>query len=155
MGEAYFYHLTRQSQTEALLEILPKCLSQNWRVELRTGQADRLEWLDEKLWLGPDDGFLPHGIAGGDHDALQPILLTSDGGDTAAPPHDCLICVDGAAVTDAHVRAATRTCIVFEAADPAQMSTARSQWVSLTEAGCTAKYWSQETGRWQLKAEKG
>ena len=46
-------------------------------VLVRGTDAGRLDWLDQKLWAGGDDAFLPHGLAGGPHDALQPILLTS------------------------------------------------------------------------------
>jgi len=31
--------------------------------------------------------------------------------------------------------------------------TARAQWRSLTGAGIAAEYWSEESGRWQKKAE--
>ncbi|MCW8843703.1 MAG: DNA polymerase III subunit chi, partial [Rhodobacteraceae bacterium] len=30
----------------------------------------------------------------------------------------------------------------------------RGQWKSLTDAGCAAQYWSEESGRWEKKAEK-
>ena len=31
---------------------------------------------------------------------------------------------------------------------------ARVQWKTLTDAGCSAQYWSEESGRWEKKAEK-
>ena len=33
------------------------------------------------------------------------------------------------------------------------VQTARVQWKTLTDAGCAAKYWSEESGRWEMKAE--
>jgi DNA polymerase-3 subunit chi len=33
------------------------------------------------------------------------------------------------------------------------MQQARRQWKTLTEAGCAAQYWSEESGRWQKKAD--
>ena len=42
MGVAMFYHLTRSSVEETLMTILPRALSQGWRVMLRgTDAAER------------------------------------------------------------------------------------------------------------------
>ena len=95
MGEAWFYHLTESPLEATLPMLLEKSLAAGWRVVVKGGSAERLDWLDEKLWLGPKDGFLPHGIAGGEHDADQPVLLTTG---TARPNGaGCLMAVDGAA----------------------------------------------------------
>ena len=77
MGAAYFYHLTRRSQRDTLLMLLGKSLENGWKVAVRGTDAGGLDALDAALWQGPDESFLPHGIAGGPHDADQPILLTS------------------------------------------------------------------------------
>jgi DNA polymerase-3 subunit chi len=112
-----------------------------------------MDWLDDKLWLGPEEGFLPHGRAGGPHDADQPVLLTTD----VALPNGaaCLMAVDGAGVTADEVQGLERVCILFDGNDPAAVEFARGQWRDLTEAGCAAQYWSQESGSWQKKAESG
>lgn len=151
MGDVFFYHLTRQGIEYALPPLLQKCLGAGWRVNLRAQHQDFLTWLDEKLWLGPDEGFLPHGLAGTDQDDDQPILLTCD---PATPVRDCLIVTDGANVTAAEVQQTQRTCIVFDGNHPDHLTTARQHWKTLTDQGCTAKYWSQESGRWQLVTEK-
>lgn len=151
MGAAYFYHLTRAPLEVTLPVLLEKALSAGWRVAVRGTDADRLDWLDQKLWTG--DGFLPHGRAGGEHDADQPVLLTTE---SAAPNGAaCLMAVDGAEVTPGEVAAMERVCILFDGHDPAAVEAARGQWRALTEAGCAAKYWSEESGRWQMKAESG
>ena len=75
MGAAYFYHLMRSPLEDALPPLLRRSLAAGWRVELRGTTIERMAWLDERLWLGADNDFLPHGLAGGPHDALQPILL--------------------------------------------------------------------------------
>ena len=62
MGEVYFYHLTRQSINEALAPLLKKCLDNNWRVVVRGTDLKLLEALDEPLWEGPSNEFLPHGL---------------------------------------------------------------------------------------------
>ncbi|MEO0502472.1 MAG: DNA polymerase III subunit chi, partial [Pseudomonadota bacterium] len=77
MGAAYFYHLTRRPLEVALTELLEAARKRDMRVAVRGPELARLAWLDEKLWASPEDGFLPHGMAGGAHDADQPVLLTT------------------------------------------------------------------------------
>ena len=151
MSEVYFYHLTRRSVVETLSQLLPRCLSQGWRVAVRGGDPERLRWLDEKLWLGPAEGFLPHGLAGGEHDALQPILLTSG---AAGNNPQCVMSVDGAEIEAAEVSGLARACILFDGTDGEALSRARNQWSALTGAGVPARYWSEESGKWEEKASK-
>jgi DNA polymerase-3 subunit chi len=51
------------------------------------------------------------------------------------------------------VGALERVCILFDGNDPAAVEVARSQWRTLTTAGCAAQYWSQEGGAWAMKTE--
>ena len=151
MGAAFFYHLTETPLEATLPTLLSRCRQQGWRVAIRGRDAARLDWLDEKLWQG--DGFLPHGRAGGPHDADQPILLT----DRADAPNGpaCVMTIDGADVAPDEVAALERTCILFDGHDPAAVETARAQWRTLTAAGAAAQYWAQDGGRWTKKAEQG
>lgn len=151
MGAAYFYHLTRQPLEATLPMLLGKAREAGWRVTVRGVDPKRMEWLDEKLWLGPDDGFLPHGLSGGPHDADQPILLTT--APEAPNTATCLMSVDGAEVTAEEVQALERVCVLFDGNDEAAVKAARGQWKALTDAGCSAQYWSEESGRWEKKAE--
>jgi DNA polymerase III subunit chi len=151
VGAAYFYHLTQKPLEATLPMLLGKALGAGWRVAVRGTDADRMDWLDQKLWLGPEDGFLPHGLAGGAHDADQPVLLTV--APEAANNPQCLMTIDGAAVTPDETKALERVCILFDGNDPAAVDAARGQWRSLTGAGCAAQYWSEESGRWEKKAE--
>ena len=151
MGAAYFYHLTRNPLEVTLPILLGKARQAGWTIAVRGADPGRMEWLDEKLWLGSDDGFLPHGLAGGAHDALQPILLTT----LADAPNGatCVMAVDGAQVAAEEVEALDRVCILFDGTDPEAVQHARDQWKALTGAGCSAQYWSEEAGRWEKKAE--
>ncbi|MEL6510932.1 MAG: DNA polymerase III subunit chi [Pseudomonadota bacterium] len=151
MGAAYFYHLTQTPLEQTLPTLLEKCRGAGWRVAVRGTDAARLDWLDEKLWLIGDGSFLPHGRAGGSHDADQPILLTDQA--VAANDPACVMCVDGAEISQAEVTALERVCILFDGNDETAVQAARVQWKALTDAGCSAQYWSQETGRWEKKAE--
>ncbi|WP_135504992.1 DNA polymerase III subunit chi [Roseovarius aestuariivivens] len=154
MGAVYFYHLTRRPLEVALPMLLDRALAAGWRVAVRGTARDRMDWLDGKLWLEPADGFLPHGLSGGPHDARQPILLTEAAGPAPNGAH-CLMSIDGAEVAPEEVQALERTCILFDGADAAATAHARGQWKALTDAGCAAQYWSEESGRWEKKAEAG
>ncbi|ANT61299.1 DNA polymerase III subunit chi [Salipiger sp. CCB-MM3] len=151
MGVAMFYHLTQRPLEETLPMLLEKSLAAGWRVAVRGVDPGRLDWLDERLWLGPEEGFLPHGRAGGAHDAQQPILLT----ERADLPNgaSCLMSVDGAEVSAEEVAQMERVCILFDGMDERALTQARGQWRALTGAGCTAQYWSEGSGRWEKKAE--
>ena len=151
MPEAAFYHLTRQRPEEALLDLVPRARGRGWRLGIRGGDEERLKWLDEKLWLGPKESFLPHGLEGGAHDARQPILL---GARATANDPQCLFVIDGATVSEDDVSARDRVAILFDGGDERAVSDARALWSALTGAGLPARYWSQESGRWEEKASK-
>lgn len=150
MGAAFFYHLTRRPLEATLPMLLGKAREAGWRVAVRGRDQGRMAWLDEKLWLGPEDGFLPHGLAGGAHDADQPILLTTG---SAGNAPDCVMCVDGAGIAPAEVGDLTRVCVLFDGNDPEALDVARGQWKTLKDAGCSAQYWSEASGKWEKMAE--
>jgi DNA polymerase III subunit chi len=152
MGVAYFYHLTRHPLDQTLSGLLNKARGVGWRIAVRAKDAERLAWLDERLWMGPEDGFLAHGLQGGAHDALQPVLLTIGAGEVANSPQ-CIMCIDGADVTSQEVEQSERVCILFDGTDPDAVQQAREQWKGLTQAKCSAQYWSEESGRWEMKAK--
>lgn len=152
MGAAFFYHLTQNPLEDTLPLLLEKATGAGWKIAVRGVEAARMDWLDQRLWQGAEDSFLPHGQAGGEHDALQPILLTIDA--SLANGASCIMSVDGAQVSPEEVYAADRVCILFDGHDPEALSHARAQWKALTDAGCAAQYWSEESGRWEKKAEK-
>jgi len=149
MGAALFYHLTRRPLEASLPALLDKALSAGLRVAVRGTDEARLDWLDERLWMG--EGFLPHGRAGKGFDADQPVLLTT----AAEAPNRaaCVMAIDGAEVAPEDARAAERVCILFDGNDPQAVERARDQWRALTGAGIPAQYWSEESGRWEKKAE--
>lgn len=151
MGDVYFYHLTRRPLEAVLPMLLDRALQAGWRILVQGTDARRMTWLDEKLWLGPEEQFLPHGLAGGQHDALQPVLLTCERQDLAN--FACVMSVDGADVDPGDLEQLQRACILFDGRDDQAVQHARVQWKTLTGAGCKAQYWSEESGRWEKKAE--
>ncbi len=153
MGSALFYHLTEAPLEQALLMLLGKARQAGWRVAVRGVDAERLDWLDKKLWLAGDESFLPHGRSGGPHDALQPILLTT--GQATPNRANCVMSIDGAPVTANEVTEFDRVCILFDGNTPGAVDVARDQWRDLSKANCHAQYWAQEDGKWVMKTETG
>ena len=152
MGVVMFYHLTRSAPEETLAMLLPRALSQGWQVMVRGTDRAALERLDARLWLDEANPFLPHGLEGGPHDARQPILLGQGAITNAAKG---LFLIDGAETTPEEARPLERVWLLFDGGDGAQLAAARQKWKALTDAGLPAQYWSEESGRWEKKAEKG
>ena len=150
MGIAMFYHLTRSGVDETLRMLLDRARGQGWRVMIRSPDRAALERLDLALWSDPPEGFLPHGMEGGPHDAAQPVLL---GQGPVANGAQGLFLLDGAEATVDEARALERVWLLFDGGDPDAVQAARVKWKALTGAGLPAQYWSEETGRWQKKAE--
>jgi DNA polymerase III subunit chi len=148
---ALFYHLTRSTEADLIHTLLTRALAQGWRVMVRGTDEANLARLDTRLWTVPEDGFLPHGRAGGPHDADQPVLL---GQGAAVNGATGIILIDGATATPDEATALQRLWVVFDGADDAAVSRARSLWKALTEAGVPAEYWSEDSGKWAKTATK-
>ena len=86
------------------------------------------------------------------HDAAQPVLLTTT--KDMANAASCLMAVDGADVAPEEVQRLERVCVLFDGNLATSLDAARGQWKALTDAGCSAQYWSEASGRWEKKAEK-
>jgi DNA polymerase-3 subunit chi len=148
MSEVLFYHLETQPLERVLPVLLDKTLERGWRAVVEVGSEERAEVLDAMLWTYRDDSFLPHGIAGGEADADQPVLITSGPGNA-----------NGAAVrffTDRAVPQSsegyTRIVFLFSGHDPDAVTEARAAWRALRD-GNELTYWQQdETGRWVKRA---
>lgn len=151
MGTVMFYHQTRTSPADTLSVNLPRALVQGWRVLIRGTDPARLDALDADLWVkGAEDGFIPHGREGGPHDRDQPVLLGLDG---AANGANVLALLDGAVATDTEVAAMERVWLLFDGNDDTHLQAARIQWKAITAAGHAAQYWSEDSGKWEKKAE--
>ncbi len=151
MGAVYFYHLTGSPLEATLPTLIGKARAAGWRVVVRECSEERLAWLDAKLWLGREEEFLPHGLAGGQFDEDQPVLLTTGAG--AGNGATCIMAIDGADVSADEVAAMERVCILFDGNDAPALELARTQWQDLADAGCAAQYWSQDGGKWVMKVQ--
>jgi len=149
MSRILFYHLTEGSVEDTLAQLLPMAVSRGMRVDLRGRDAERLAVLDERLWGGAEEGFLPHGLAGGPHDDRQPVLLTT--AVTLRPGVSALMSIDAAEVDPGEVAGLERVWILFDGSDETAVSAARAQWRQLSAAGVVLDYWTQQDGRWQRR----
>lgn len=154
MSEVLFYHLTRSALETALPGLLLRSLERGWRAEVRSPDRDRADWLDQKLWLGDEAGFLPHGLAGGEHDGDQPVLLTWADGPVPGDPADILFALDASPFSLEEVRTHTRTCLMFNGNDDSALTHARHCWKTMVDAGQTAIYWAQSDTGWTQKAKQ-
>jgi DNA polymerase III subunit chi len=151
MGTAMFYHLTRSTPEDTVTSLLGRAVGMGWRIMIRGNDATRLDRLDAHLWLHPENSFLPHGRAGVVHDADQPVLL---GDGPISNNATAMMLLDGAEVALAEAQSLIRVWLIFDGQDETAVAEARKQWKTLTDAGIAAQYWSEETGKWQMKAEK-
>lgn len=150
MGVVNFYHLMRHGMDEVIDMLVPRALSQGWRVMIRSPDRGALERQDQRLWLYPEEGFLPHGLEGGAHDAEQPVLL---GAGAAVNGAQAVLLMGPQEVAAEEARTLERVWLAFDGANEAQVQAARVQWKAVTSAGLAAQYWNDESGRWEKKAE--
>ncbi|MGF1456413.1 MAG: DNA polymerase III subunit chi [Alphaproteobacteria bacterium] len=157
MGDIWFYHLEHSALEAVLPDLLTKTLSRGWRALVHVGSPERLKALDSHLWTYTDDSFLPHGVAGGAHDADQPVLLTTDNGTGNAANANgaqVLFLVDRAPFPEGGPpEGHERVVVLFDGRDPEALAEARSAWKALKDTGAALSYWQQSpVGKWEKKA---
>lgn len=149
MTEVLFYHLQHQPLDAVLPGLLEKCLERQWRAVVQGRDRERVDALNDSLWSYRDDAFLPHGIAGGKHDAAQPILLTDGPGN--ANEATVRFLVDRADPPD--LNPYQRAVFIFDGNDEEALADARLRWKEMKSAGHEVTYWQQsERGGWVKKA---
>ena len=112
-------------------------------VLLRSGDEALLRLLDERLWTYSDDAFLPHGLAGGVHDAAQPVLLTSD----TDVPNDARACVLLDAMLPDDCTRFERVLLLFDGANAGATAAARTAWRQAAALADTSRsYHTQSPG---------
>lgn len=148
MTEIGFYHLTRTPLDQALPRLLGRMLAAGGRAFVLCGEAERAKALDAVLWTCAEPDWLPHGLAGGENDALQPVLIgTQDV--AAANGARFLFLVDGAA--SARLGDYDRVLDLFDGSDEAAVAAARARWAAAKQAGHALTYWQQGTGGWEKR----
>ena len=148
MPDILFYHLEPRPLEAVLPALLEKTLERGWRAVVEVGSTERAEVLDSHLWTYREDSFLPHGLAGDETDAHQPVLLTT--GSDNPNGANVRFFVDRAVPQSAD--GYERIVYMFSGHDPDAVAEARLAWVAL-KANSLLTYWQQEAnGRWIKKA---
>jgi DNA polymerase-3 subunit chi len=141
-----FYHLAAPVE-RVLPRIAERVVEGGGRLLVVAGEAALLERLDQALWSYTPESFLPHGLAGQDGAAVQPVLL-SDEAEPANGAH-------AVALADGVWRdAALSFDRAFHLFDEAGLVPARTAWKALAARdGVERRYWKQdEAGRWTQAA---
>lgn len=149
MTEILFYHLESQPLERVVPVLLEKTLERGWTAVVEAGSRERAEALDTVLWTYRDDSFLPHGLAGQETDARQPVLLTT--GSDNPNGANVRFFVDRAVPQD--VAGYDRVVFLFSGHDPDAVTEARAAWKALSTPANVVTYWQQDaSGRWVKKA---
>ena len=148
MTEIGFYHLTRTRLDQALPRLLGRVLSTGGRAFVLCGEPARAPALDAALWTVPEPDWLPHGMAGGENDPFQPILI---GTEDVVPGNGArfLFLVDGA--DSARLGEYDRVLDLFDGTDEAALAAARRRWAAAKAAGHVLAYWQQGQGGWEKR----
>ncbi len=146
--EVGFYHCTRAPAVEVAVRLAEKVLATGQRL-LVVGAPARLQALDKALWTMSGDSFIPHAMAGGEHDAEQPILLAT--APTPANGATLMMLLDVG--VPAEVEGYARVLNLFEDGTDAH-GRARTDWKALgSRDGLTRTYWQQnDRGGWEKRA---
>lgn len=148
MAEVLFYHLEPRPLEAVIPLLLEKTLERGWRAVIEAGSTERAEMLDSHLWTYRDDSFLPHGLAGDEADAHQPVLITT----STDNPNSANVrfFVDRAVPQSGD--GYQRIVYMFSGHDPDAVAEARVAWKALKPDN-ELTYWQQEPdGRWVKKA---
>jgi len=136
-----FYQLSRDPAELVLPKIALGTLGAGERLLVVSEDADQLARISEALWTRLPETFLANGVAGGEHDARQPILLSH-----APEP------ANGArylALADGVWRDMEQAERVFLLFPPERIDDARGCWRMLgAREGVERKYWRQEGSKW-------
>ena len=146
--EVWFYHLERTALEQALPDLLEKTLAKGWKALVRTGDAARLEQLDEWLWTWRDDSFLPHGVVGEVHAAREPVLLTAQVENVNGA--DALFVIHRADVGE--LEGYQRCVLMFDGRDETALKAARKQWKTVKALGHPVSYWQETDKGWVKQA---
>lgn len=146
MVQVDFYQLAGTPPEQVIGSLAEEILAADGRLIVIAEDELFLARLDRMLWDQGPASFLPHGLAGGSHDARQPILLTTTP-DAPNLARNALI-ADG--VWRDSALSYDRSLFLF---DNATLKDAREAWKSLAgRDGVERRYWAREGGKWVQKS---
>lgn len=137
-----FYLLSQDPAPAAIALLAGKVRQSGEKLLVVADDLDLLETASKTLWDAAPEAFLANGIAGDEHDARQPILLSNE-----VDP------VNGASfllIADGEWREPgdgfKRVLYLF---DQTTIAGARLTWKAMQDReGMDCKFWKQQEGRW-------
>ena len=138
-----FYHLTVTPLERALPQIAEKVVASGGRLLIVSDSEAQRGAIDKLLWTYAPESFLPHGQAGGEDDATQPVLIAAE----VAPANQAA----NVALIDGRWRdEALGFDRAFHFFDADRIAEARVAWKALADReGVDRNYWKQnDAGRW-------
>ncbi len=141
-----FYQLGDATIESVVASVGQRLIGEGQRLLVVADDDALLARLDRLLWDQGAASFIPHGLAGGNDDSAQPILLSS-GSDAPNRARNLLI-------ADGEWReAALGYDRAFYLFDGESLEAARLAWKLLAgRDGVERNYWVHEDGRWVKKA---
>jgi DNA polymerase-3 subunit chi len=139
-----FYQLSRDPVERAVAKLAAATLAAGERLLVVHGEAARFDGIAQALWGYRSDAFLANGVAGGAHDARQPVLLAT----TTEPVNGArfVALADGLWREDVLDGRFERVLLVF---GEATVEAVRATWRALGKAdGISRRFWKQEQGGW-------
>ena len=137
-----FYLLSDTGAPATIALLAAKVRQADERLLVVADDLDLLEKVGETLWETSPEAFLANGIAGDEHDAAQPILLSNE----VDPVNGArfLLIADGAWREPGD--AFQRVLFLF---DQDTIAGARQTWKALEyREGFERKFWKRQGGRW-------
>ncbi len=138
-----FYQLSRDPAPAVVAMLAAKVRQAGERLLVVADDLDLLEATSQALWEASPEAFLANGIAGDEHDARQPILLSNE----VDPANEArfLLLADGE-WRDPGTRFG-RVMMLF---NDETIGDARATWKALGEVeGLERHFWRQEGGKWR------
>ncbi|WP_120076726.1 DNA polymerase III subunit chi [Aurantiacibacter odishensis] len=137
-----FYLLSTDPAPAAVALLASKVRQAGERLLVVADDLSLLEEVSKALWEAQPEAFLANGIAGDEHDAVQPILLSNEV--DPANGASFLLIADGQWREPGD--SFQRVLFLF---DQETISGARQTWKALQDReGMERKFWKQQAGRW-------
>lgn len=135
---------------DAVLQSLIRRVSPE-RLIIRCRSQHRATEIDRILWEKPVNSFLPHGLAGGEFDDEQPVLLTWEA--HHQPDIKVLLLYEAPECELAEISNVERVLCVFDQRQQAQRERARTLWRTIATTNRSMQFWADDETGWTLKTK--
>ncbi len=144
-----FYHLQTSPLERALPALLERVVGSGKRAVVMAASDERIEALNNHLWVYNPNSWLAHGSARDGFEADQPVYLTAK----EENPNGASILVLTDGMSAEFLPTFERCLDMFDGTSDEALAQARSRWSEAKKAGHELHYWQQtESGSWAEKA---